>query len=80
MSSTWLIVAGVVGLLACAVMRVAPHVQKVLQRKGSSGGLHSLIDAYDVLHGTLLRNGETEEADYLRTKSLPAAIKPASEA
>ena len=79
MSSTLLIVIGVAGLLACGVVRVAPALKGLVKLRPTRNELHSVVAAYSVIHSALVANGESDQADHLRTKILPAAVTPSSE-
>lgn len=81
MSSSWLVAIGVIGLVGCLAVRVAPFVKKwwPVRLRSKVSGLHAIVEAYEVLHSALVENGETEEADYLRMQSLPSALKPVSD-
>ncbi len=74
MNSTWLIVAGVVGLVISGAARLAPYIKARWKTKSTSGNLHALVDAYAVLHEALIDNEATDEADHLRSITFPAAI------
>jgi len=78
MSSMLLIIAGVVGLLICGVVRALPYAKGLLKVRPASG-LHRVVDAYAVLHECLAARGEAEQAEHLRTKILPAAVKMSDE-
>ena len=76
MSSNLLLLAGAVGLIGCGVVRVLPIIKQWLPVKERGGRLHEIVDAYSLLHLSLVENGEALEAEHLRTKTLPSAIKP----
>ena len=76
MSSTLLIILGVAGLVGSAVSRLWPVLRRCTPRSSRGGRLHEVVDAYSLLHYSLIENGETEEAEHLRTITLPSALKP----
>ena len=78
MNSMLLIIAGVVGLLICGLVRLMPYAKGLL-KVSPSGELHKVVDAYSVLHDCLAACGEAEQAKHLRTKILPAAVKMGEE-
>ena len=49
-------------------------MEQITARRGSRG-LVDAVEAYAVLQAALLANGSTAEAEELRLKILPAAIK-----
>ena len=75
MISTILIGLGVAGLAVCGFIRIQPYLKSLVPARKGSRGLVDTVEAYAVLQAALLANGSTAEAEELRTKILPAAVK-----
>ena len=75
MSSSLLVIVGVVGLAVCGVIRLLPLIKGLPLPTFKGNNTHKVVDAFVVLHDALLAAGETEQATLLRTKTLPAAIQ-----
>lgn len=76
MSSSLLVVVGIAGLVICGAVRLLPYLKGLsLPAFNKGNDTHKVVDAFVVLHEALLAAGEREQADVLRTKTLPAAIQ-----
>lgn len=75
MSSSLLVVVGVTGLVICGAVRLLPYLKGLALPAFKGNDTHKVVDAFVVLHEALLAVGETEQANLLRTKTLPAAIQ-----
>lgn len=75
--STALILVGLVGLVFCGAVRVFPKLVGAWHRGDAQPGLSKIVGAYDVLSRALTANGNTQSAEDLRCKILPAAVQTA---
>ena len=75
MISTLLIALGAGGLVGCALVRFWPNRKALMPALKGIRGLAATVHAFSVLQAALVANGSTAEAEELRTKILPAAVK-----
>jgi len=75
MISTLLISLGAGGLVGCGLVRSWPSLKSLMPARKGSRGLSATVHAFSVLQAALVANGSTAEAEELRTKILPAAVK-----
>ena len=75
MISTLLIALGAGGLVGCVLVRFWPNLKSLIPARKGIRGLSATVHAFSVLQAALVANGSTTEAEELRTKILPAAVK-----